>query len=227
MIQAVGNPSGVIKCQLTLAEIAYLQGDYEAATTYARSSLQASRELGSRRDYSCSSLIYLGRTALLQGQFESSFASFNECLALAEREGIKWAVAAALAGRGAAACVRGDFAAAQRDQLNGLLTCQRLGLHANFAFHLADLSWAVAGAKTKAAASSAVSMVAAAEGILVRMKTVLQPLEQICSEQAIRLSQKLLSSEEITTAQAAGAAMTQAVAADYARQVVAQLSGLS
>lgn len=62
--QAVGDPSGVMMCQLTLADIAYLQGDYKAVTTYARFSLQTSRELGSHRAYSCSSLIYLGRAAV-------------------------------------------------------------------------------------------------------------------------------------------------------------------
>lgn len=223
--QAVGDPSGVVQCQHLLADTAYLQGDYEAATTYARSSLQASRELGSHTVvYACTSLIYLGRASFMLRQFEASLASFNECRALAERNGIEWAIAAALAGRGAIACVRGDFAAARRDQLQGLLSCQRLGLLENFAYHLADLAWAVAAAETKAAACHAISMVAAATIILRQMQAVLQPLERVCGEQATRLGQSLLTTEEITAAQAAGAEMTVAAAADHAWQVVGQLS---
>lgn len=194
----------------SLGLIAEQRGDQAADHKSLEESLAIFRELGDK-SYIGLTLIYLGDIARHQGDYERAAALYQESLALYREIGSKWGIAFPLSNLGRIALARGDYVRARALLEQALQLYRESGNIPNAAACLAGLAGI---ARIQGQPERAAQLLGAAQALLDRKHTLIEPTERTEFEGEIAAVRAQLGDVKFASARAEGQAMTleQAVA---------------
>ncbi len=212
LLRELGDKWGLAVALDNLGNIALHRGDDTAAHSWLEESVAILREVGDKSSFIGLALIHLGDVARRQGDYPRAAALYEESLALYREGGSKWGVALPLHNLGTIAKEQGDYRRA------AALFEESLPLYreANNTPGVASCLVGLAGVAAEGQPERAARLLGAAQALLDRTSSVVEPADRIEIEREIAAVRTQLGEETFAPAWAEGRAMTLEQAITYA-----------
>ena len=205
LFRELGDKWGLALALDSLGNIALQRGDVAAACSWLEESVAIFREAGDRSSFIGLALIHLGDVARQQGGYERAAALYQESLALYREGGSKWGIALPLQNLGRIAIAQGDYRRAAGLFQESIRLYREVG-------NTPDVATCLAGFAGLASAEGqperAARLLGAAQALLDRTSTVIEPANRLEFDQELAAVRTQLGEETFTAAWANGRAMT-------------------
>ena len=208
----IGDQAGIGNSLNNLGNVAFEQGDYASARVFYDESLVIRREIGDRVGIG-NSLNNLGNVVYAQGDYASACAYQEESLTIRKEIGDRRGIAISLNGLGNMAYKQGDYASARIYLEESLAISREAGDQAGIASSLEGFA-SVAARDSKL--EQATALWGAAAALREQIGAPMPPNERESYEREVAEAWQVLGEEAFSTARAAGVAMTNEQAIEYA-----------
>jgi tetratricopeptide (TPR) repeat protein len=217
LAERLADPAGISDALGNLGRIAQLRGQIEQARTYFEESYLQAKRPGGNSELG-RALYNLAGIARLQGDLARASALLEETLSYAHTQNFPWAIANTLTMLGHLAREQHDYPLARIRYRESLERYRTIG-------NSTYIGWCLEGVAALLRAEHryvpAIELSAAAATLRLKEQTPLPPSEQKLFDQTVKEARSALDEGAFAQAWAAGTALTQDEAIDYALASIA------